>query len=88
VLVLLRSVLFSIFEFPRWYLPDICVGIGLEFDCDILFCGGRYDDMVLEAVLGLNEPDGSSSAAIANYIEVLCSAVLMHMFMFKSLCAV
>jgi hypothetical protein len=47
----------------------ICVGIGLEFDCDILFCGGRYDDMVLEAVLGLNEPDGSSSAAIANYIE-------------------
>ncbi|CAM6009299.1 unnamed protein product [Sphagnum balticum] len=40
-----------------------------EFDCDILFCGGRYDDMVLEAVLGLNEPDGSSSAAIANYIE-------------------
>jgi hypothetical protein len=66
----------------------ICVGICLEFDCDILFCGVRYDDMVLEAVLGLNEPDGSSSAAIANYIEVLCSAVLMHMFMFKSLRAV
>jgi hypothetical protein len=45
----------------------------------------RYDDMVLEAVLGLKEPYGSSNASIANYIEVPCfyeqhalSAVLIH----------
>ncbi|KAH9552572.1 hypothetical protein CY35_09G073800 [Sphagnum magellanicum] len=42
---------------------------GADTSSDHKSLGPRYDDMVLEAVLGLNEPDGSSSAAIANYIE-------------------
>jgi hypothetical protein len=66
----------------------ICLGTGFEvlLISGLLDFGGyRYDDMVLEAVLGLKEPYGSSNASIANYIEVPCfyeqhalSAVLIH----------
>ncbi|KAL3694156.1 hypothetical protein R1sor_007807 [Riccia sorocarpa] len=31
--------------------------------------GPRYDDIVVEAVLGLKDPNGSSNASIASYIE-------------------
>lgn len=39
-------------------------------DFDFVLCCSRYDDMVLEAVTGLKEPYGSSTASIATYIEV------------------
>ncbi len=49
-----------------WALALGCFLISRLFN----FGGCRYDDLVLEAVLGLKEPYGSSNAAIANFIEV------------------
>ncbi|CAM6079615.1 unnamed protein product [Sphagnum tenellum] len=44
-------------------------GDGADTSSDRKSLGPRYDDLVLEAVLGLKEPYGSSNAAIANFIE-------------------
>jgi len=43
---------------------------GADTSSDRKSLGSRYDDMVLEAVTGLKEPYGSSTASIATYIEV------------------
>ncbi|KAH9545773.1 hypothetical protein CY35_12G064000 [Sphagnum magellanicum] len=44
-------------------------GDGADTSSDRKSLGPRYDDLVLEAVLGLKEPYGSSNATIANFIE-------------------
>ncbi|CAK9276174.1 unnamed protein product [Sphagnum jensenii] len=49
--------------------PADVKGDGADISSDRKSLGPRYDDMVLEAVLGLKEPYGSSNASIANYIE-------------------
>ncbi|CAK9879866.1 unnamed protein product [Sphagnum jensenii] len=48
--------------------PADVKGDGADISSDRKSLGPRYDDMVLEAVLGLKEPYGSSNASIANYI--------------------